>query len=131
VLAAVILIALHVASIATFALFQVLLPLLFTFIHIPARRARMFEIGRAGQRGLERAREHIRYQFMGGPAPSGLASQHEPEPEPERQPTPPAASKARVATDAPARARVSIDAEAEDLDVEAAPSHDPPRTRRP
>jgi hypothetical protein len=67
----VILLALRVASVATFALFQVLLPLLFTFLPIPGRRERMLQIGQAGQSGLHAAREHIRYHFLGGPAPTG------------------------------------------------------------
>ncbi|RYZ02249.1 MAG: serine/threonine protein kinase [Myxococcales bacterium] len=65
----VVLVALRIASVATFALFSVLLPLLFTIIAVPGRRERMQEIGRAGQRGLSRARQHIRYQFLGGPVP--------------------------------------------------------------
>jgi len=68
----VILLALQVASIATFALFQVLLPTLFAFLPIPGRRQRMLEIGQAGQRGLRAASEHIRHQFLGGPAPAGV-----------------------------------------------------------
>jgi len=72
VLGLVILIALQIASIATFALFQVLLPTLFTFIPVPGRRQRMLQIGQAGQRGLRTASEHIRHQFLGGPAPAGF-----------------------------------------------------------
>jgi hypothetical protein len=72
VLGIVILFALRIASVATFALFSVLLPLLFTLLQVPGRRQRMLEIGQAGQRGLARAREHIRYQFMGGPIPPEL-----------------------------------------------------------
>jgi Protein kinase domain len=72
VLGVVILVALRIASVATFALFGVLLPLLFTIIAVPGRRERMLEIGHAGQRGLARARQHIRYQFLGGPLPPEL-----------------------------------------------------------
>ena len=68
----VILLALRVASVATFALFQVLLPLLFTFLPIPGRRERMLQIGQAGQQGLRTANEHIRYHFLGGPTPTGM-----------------------------------------------------------
>jgi Protein kinase domain len=68
----VLLLALRVASVATFALFQVLLPLLFTFLPIPGRRERMRQIGQAGQNGLHAAREHIRYHFLGGPTPTGV-----------------------------------------------------------
>jgi Protein kinase domain len=72
VLGVVILVALRVASVATFLLFSVLLPLLFTVVAVPGRRERMLEIGREGQRGLSRARQHIRYQFLGGPMPGEL-----------------------------------------------------------
>lgn len=68
----VILLALRVASVATFALFQVLLPLLFTFLPIAGRRERMLQIGQAGQQGLRTASEHIRYHFLGGPTPTGM-----------------------------------------------------------
>jgi protein kinase-like protein len=122
VLGVVILLALQLASLGTFVLFQLLLPLLFTFIHIPARRARMLQIGRAGQRGLERAREHIRYQFLGGPTPSELASTFEHEVAPPRE------SESRGSTDAATRTRISIDAEAEELDADD--SHDAERSRR-
>jgi hypothetical protein len=108
VLGMVLLLALRVASVATFALFSVLLPLLFTIVAVPGRRQRMLEIGRAGQRGLARAREHVRYQFLGGPTPSGVASFMR------------AAQEQRAAhEDARPRARVSIDAEAEELELEA------------
>lgn len=107
VLGIVLLVALHVASVATFALFSVLLPLLFTILSMPRRRERMLEIGRTGQRGLTKAREHIRYQFLGGPTPSDLGAflrVSETEPPPEDQPPP--------------RVRV-IDAEAEERELEA------------
>jgi len=125
VLAAVVLIALHIAGVATFALFQVLLPLLFTFLPNPRRRQRMLEIGRAGQRGLERAREHVKYQFLGGPTPSDLAAIFERYGEPRPRSTesrvgePP--PRTRV-SEPPPRARVAIDAEAEELDLEADPA---------
>lgn len=67
-----ILLALRVASVATFALFQLLLPLLFTFLPVPGRRERMLQIGQAGQQGLRTASEHIRYHFLGGPTPTGM-----------------------------------------------------------
>ena len=73
----------RVAAIATFALFQVFLPVLFTLLSVVGgrsmvqRRRRMIEIGQSGQRGLERAAQHIRHQFLGGPEPAVL-----PEPEP-------------------------------------------------
>jgi hypothetical protein len=68
----VILVALRIASIATFALFQVLLPLLFTLLHRPRARERMLEVGEVGQRGLLRARQHVRYLFLGGAVPTEL-----------------------------------------------------------
>jgi hypothetical protein len=105
VLAIFILVALQVASIATFALFQVLLPTLFTFIPVAGRRQRMLEIGQAGQRGLRTASEHIRHQFLGGPAPAGFAP-----------------SVDETASDSPAerpRQRISIDAIAEDVETAA------------
>jgi hypothetical protein len=71
-LAAFILFALRIAGVATFALFGVLLPILFTLIHIPRTRQRMREINDAGQRGLARARQHIRYRFAGGEIPPEL-----------------------------------------------------------
>jgi Protein kinase domain len=61
VLGFVILLALQVASVATFALFQVLLPMLFALLtlvggrRMQQRARRMTEIGQAGQRGLRRA----------------------------------------------------------------------------
>jgi hypothetical protein len=39
----------------------------------------MSEIGRAGQRGLVRAGQHIRHQFLGGAEPPELAEQWGPE----------------------------------------------------
>ncbi len=63
------LLALRVAAVATFALFQVLLPILFTLLGMAERRRRMVEIGKAGQGGLTRAGKHIRHQLMGGPEP--------------------------------------------------------------
>jgi len=71
-LGTVILLALHLAGVATFALFGILLPLLFRFIDAPHRRRRMLEISEAGQSGLARARRHVRYQLMGGPKPDEL-----------------------------------------------------------
>jgi hypothetical protein len=115
VLGVVVLAALGVASAATFALFQVLLPLLFTLLHAPERRQRLFEIGQAGQRGLSRAREHVRYQFLGGPIPSELAAFLEHEAAPGQRPSAAAAARPSAAP----RTRVSIDAEAEELEVEA------------
>jgi hypothetical protein len=74
-----ILIALQIAKVATFALFQVLLPILFTLLTVVGGRSmyqrgrRMIEIGQAGRRGLDRAGEHIRHQFLGGAEPPELA----------------------------------------------------------
>jgi hypothetical protein len=142
VLAAVILLALQIARLATFALFQLLLPLLFTVIYLPERRRRMLEIGQAGQRGLTRAREHIRYQFLGGPEPSARRDQHgsseeldadrqrdfsDPLDLDEPNPSPQAATNARVATTPPPRTRISIDAEGEELELE---TPDPKTARR-
>jgi hypothetical protein len=78
VLGIVIQVALRVASLSTFALFQILLPLLFTLLsvlvgrHMLERRRRMIEIGKAGRHAIERARQHIHYQLMGGPEPTEL-----------------------------------------------------------
>jgi hypothetical protein len=122
VLGLVILIALRIASVATFALFAVLLPLLFTIIAVPGRRERMLQIHRAGQRGLSRAREHIRFQFLGGPLPQEVKSfidAMDGDQSPRR----------RVADDPASKPRVSVDTEAEerDLDAEPVPA---PRARR-
>lgn len=104
VLGIVILVALQVARIATFALFQVLLPVLFTLLNAPGRRGRMLEIGDTGQRRLHTASQRIRHHFLGQAMPAGfdafiddLGGQSE-----------------RTAAAAP-RQRVSIDAEAEEL----------------
>ena len=106
ILGILILVALRIASIATFALFQVLLPTLFTFIAIPGRRRRMLEIGQAGQRGLRVASEHIRHQFLGGPSPAGFEAR--------------VAEAANVdPTSERPRQRVSIDAVADELEADA------------
>ncbi len=112
VLGIAILVALHVASIATFALFQVLLPTLFTFFPVPGRRQRMLEIGQVGQRRLRTASEHIRHQFLGGPAPADF--------EPFVDTTATQAPDAAPAESSPpaARQRISIDAEEEELETE-------------
>ncbi len=110
-LGVVILLALRVASVATFALFSVLLPLLFTIIAVPGRRERMLEIGEAGQRGLARAREHIRYQFLGGPLPHEVQTLVDAIDDTGAGPQRPSRE--------PPKQRVSIDVEAEELEVEA------------
>jgi hypothetical protein len=125
VLGVVILIALQLASLATFALFQVLLPLLFSLLDKPRRRERMLEIGRAGQRGLERAREHVRYQFLGGPTPSELAASFDADPDQQVKSTQP-----RTSTAPAPRTRISIDAEAEELDLDLDATRDAKRERR-
>jgi Protein kinase domain len=94
VLGIVILVALQVARLATFALFQVLLPILFMFV--PDRRRRMLAIGQLGQSRLHTASEHIRYQFMGGPTPAGFVLPSQPSP----------------------RTRISVETEAEELAAE-------------
>ncbi|HVJ21214.1 MAG TPA: serine/threonine-protein kinase [Polyangiaceae bacterium] len=107
VLGTFLLIVFQIARVATFALFQVLLPTLFTLLTVVGGRnmhqrgRRMIEIGKAGQRGLTRAGEHIRYQFMGGPAPAEHEAEAQVEPAPAR------------------RARVAIDAELEEAEAEA------------
>jgi hypothetical protein len=108
-----ILIALQVARIATFALFQVLLPTLFTFLASPGRRQRMLEIGQAGQRGLRTAREHIRYQFLGGPTPASFEARVD-EPVADARHAPDADS-----TPERPRRRISIDAVADEIEAEA------------
>ena len=125
-----ILLALRVASVATFALFQVLLPILFTFIPIAGRRERMLRIGEAGQRGLGVARAHIRHQFLGGPAPyDGLSSIVD-------EPVAPDTNDLPQAEDAAPRPRqrISIDAVADELEAEAdeleARLERPPRNAR-
>jgi hypothetical protein len=121
----VILLALRIASVATFALFGVLLPLLFTLIHIPRNRQRMLEIGDAGQRGLARAREHIRYRFLGGPTPPELERflrDHGIDPQAAERGGPFARDEGPFATrsSSPApRKRVAIDAEADELEADA------------
>ncbi|HVY28717.1 MAG TPA: serine/threonine-protein kinase [Polyangiaceae bacterium] len=132
----VILIALRIASVATFALFGVLLPILFSIIYIPRTRQRMLEINEAGQRGLGRAREHIRYQFMGGQIPHELEQfLRDRDLDPERggpfaRDEGPFADHA--ASPAP-RQRISVDTEAEDLaddDPELEERADPKRAKR-
>jgi hypothetical protein len=90
-----------VARVATFALFQVLLPTLFTILsvaggrHLYRRGRRLSEIGQSGQRGLDRAAQHVRYLFLGGSEPAWLAAGRE-------------------------RVRISSDDEDEDEDARAA-----------
>ncbi len=107
-----ILLALQVASVATFALFQVLLPVLFTFIPIPGRRQRMLQIGHAGQRGLRTASEHIRHQFLGGPVPAGF------EPYVDTTATEPDGATSVDSPSPAPRQRISLDPETEEADVE-------------
>jgi hypothetical protein len=133
VLGIVLLFALRLASVATFALFGVLLPLLFTLISVPRRRERMLEIAQAGQKGLARARAHIRYQFMGGPIPPELERfLHDRGIDPEtRRPSAPSPGpfgppRGPFASSGPApapRQRVSVDVEAE---VDDPATHDDP-----
>jgi hypothetical protein len=119
VLGAVILIALGMASVATFALFGIILPILFSIIYIPRTRQRMLEINAAGQRGLTRAREHIKYQFLGGQIPPELEQflrNHNLDPE---HVDPFARDQGQFGDRAHPQAqrqRVSIDSEAEELE---------------
>ncbi|HKY40865.1 MAG TPA: serine/threonine-protein kinase [Polyangiaceae bacterium] len=134
-LAAFILIAFQVAKLATFALFQVLLPILFTLLTVVAGRAmyqrgrRMIEIGQAGQSGLDRAAQHIRYQFLGGAEPPELAEQRankrvriadEPDIEPEPEAT---------AQSIEARIEAELEAAAEALEARLE-GRDPSQRRR-
>lgn len=140
VLGLVILIALRVASIATFALFGVLLPLLFTVIYNPRRRQHMIELGRAGQRGIAKAREHIRYKLMGGPIPPELDSflrEHDVDPEAEARGGPFARSQGPFASDTrPPGPRQRVSADVIEAEIEAAiedeleARFDPDRARR-
>jgi hypothetical protein len=100
-----ILVALRVAALATFILFQVLLPAL--FLSAPDRRRRMLEIGQIGQRRLRTAGEHIRYQFLGGPTPSAFVPPHQ----------------------RPPRTRISIDATLDDVEDQAENLADQARDR--
>jgi hypothetical protein len=141
-----ILFALRIAGAATFALFGVLLPLLFTLIYIPRTRQRMLEINQSGQRGLGRAREHIRYQFLGGSIPPELERflrDHDLDPEADPQGSPFAQKRSPFATRSPSpapRQRVSVDTQAEDFDASAddqdpeaesfTPNHHPRRRTR-
>lgn len=114
VLGLVLRIAFQVASIATWALFQAFLPMLFALLSLVAggrmhqHGRRMIEIGRAGQRGLRRASEHVRYQLSGAGVPAELGG--EPEnvvgSEPARSEPP------------PRRTRVSVEADAETIEQE-------------
>jgi hypothetical protein len=105
VLGGLLLLALLLARLGTFALFQVLLPTLFTLLTLVGgkrmyqRGRRMIEIGRAGDQGLERAGQHIRHHFLGGQAPVELeAVVHDAViTEPSRTQKPP---RARVSTEA-------------------------------
>ncbi len=110
VLGVFLLLAFRIASVATFALFQVLLPTLFTLLGVVGGRSmyqrgrRMIEIGQTGQRGLERAGQHIRHQLMGGPEPAAL---------PEAEPRAPKA-RIRVADGSAADAEAEIEQEIEE-----------------
>jgi len=104
VLGIVILVALQVAGLATFALFQVLLPTLFLFA--PDRRRRMLEIGQNAQRHLHTASQHIRHQFLGGPLPTGFVSPNQPAP------------RTRIDTEAD-DAQARAEAQADDLEAQA------------
>jgi Protein kinase domain len=133
VLGVVLLVALRVASAATFALFSVLLPLLFTVVSVPGRRERMFAIGREGQRGLRRARQHIRYQFLGGPLPDELrrfvdamdGSDPETGEAPSTEPR-----RTRVSVDAEETAGASPHEPNEEAEEEEAPKAGSERSRR-
>ena len=135
-----ILFALRIAGVATFALFGVLLPLLFTLIYKPGTRKRMLQISEAGQHGLARAREHIRYKFLGGPIPAELESflrDHDVDPESEARGAAFAQSQGPFANRSPSsppRRRVSaddIEAEIEDaIESELEARFDPERRRR-
>jgi hypothetical protein len=121
VLGALILTALGIASAATFALFGVLLPILFSIIYIPRTRQRMLEINAAGQRGLGRAREHIKYQFLGGQIPAELEQflrEHNLDPETQAERAGPfSRNQSPFETRTPpARTRISVDTEAQELD---------------
>ena len=141
ILGVVILLALRVAGIATFALFGVLLPLLFTLIYKPGTRKRMLQIGQAGQHGLARAREHIRYRFLGGPIPAELESflrDHDVDPESGARGAPFAQNQGPFANRSPSspapRRRVTaedIEAEVEEaIESELEARFDPERRRR-
>lgn len=110
----VLLLALLLARLGTFALFQVLLPTLFTLLTVVGgarmrqRGRRMIEIGRAGDRGLQVAGEHIRYQFLGGQAPVELETVAEEA----------ASSEPSRAEKPPRRARVSMEADLENIEQE-------------
>ncbi|HYJ10997.1 MAG TPA: serine/threonine-protein kinase [Polyangiaceae bacterium] len=114
VLGRVLLLAFLLARLATFALFQVLLPTLFTLLTVVggqrmrARGRRMIEIGRAGDRGLELAGQHIRHQFLGGQAPV----EHEAVAEDESATEPARTEKP------PRRARVSMEADLDNIEEE-------------
>jgi hypothetical protein len=110
-----ILLALNIASVATFALFQVLLPTLFTFVPVAGRRQRMLEIGRAGEQGLRRAREYIRYHFAGGAMPAELESFMTEAATRDAE----SAEGRRTNSSRAARQRISIDAEAEEAELQA------------
>jgi Protein kinase domain len=75
VIGLIVLIALRVASVATFALFQLLLPALFSTLSLVAgrrmhqRARRMSDLGRAGQRGLSRASHYVAHRLLGADAP--------------------------------------------------------------
>jgi len=116
-LGTIILLALSVASVATFALFQVLLPILFTLLGNLNRRQRMLDIGQAGERGLSLAREHIRYKFLDGPMPADLQAFMTETARPGEYGHPDAEAPRAAAR--PARSRVEIDADAEEAELEA------------
>jgi hypothetical protein len=106
VLGLLLLLAFQIARFGTFALFQVLLPTLFALLalvggqRMQQRGRRMIEIGRAGDRGLQIAGQHVRHQFLGGQAPAvfDAVAEDASVAEPARTEQPP--RRARVATEA-------------------------------
>jgi hypothetical protein len=95
----------------------VLLPILFTLLSNRNRRQRMLEIGETGQRGLDLARRHIRYKFLGGPMPAELQAFMAETARPGEYGSPEA--EALRAASRPPRSRVSIDVEAEEAELQA------------
>jgi hypothetical protein len=101
ILGLLLLIVFRIAMIATWALFGLVLPLLFRILSMFNPRllrvaGRMHQIAERGAHGLERAGEHIRYQFLGGPIPWTVTTSGEEVPMTEEEDASPNAERVRV-----------------------------------
>lgn len=101
ILGLLLLIVFRTAMIATWALFGLVLPLLFRILSMFNPRLlhvadRMRQLAERGAHGLERAGEHIRYQFLGGPIPWTVTTSGEEVPMRDEEDASPNAERVRV-----------------------------------